>query len=131
MRTLTRREAAARLGKSVATIRRLEGTHLTPRLVAGVHRFDPDEVDALRGLRIPEAWGPGSDNGFGRKARRDEALEQESQARRQVEKQRDELRKRLGQVSRELEELRRENTELRAVLGVAMATVNEIATQFE
>jgi hypothetical protein len=62
MKTLTRKEAALRLGKSIATIRRLEGSHLNPRMVGGVHRFDPEEVEELRGRRLPEAWGLGSDD---------------------------------------------------------------------
>jgi hypothetical protein len=46
--TLTRTEVAARLGVSVATVRRLEYEQLFPSQDArGVHRFDPAEVDAV------------------------------------------------------------------------------------
>jgi hypothetical protein len=45
---LTRSQVAARLGKSIATVRRLEGVHLHPtRDAAGVHRFERDEVEQL------------------------------------------------------------------------------------
>jgi len=45
---LTRGQVAKRLGKSVATVRRLEGQALHPRRDArGVLRFDPDEVEAV------------------------------------------------------------------------------------
>lgn len=45
---LTRSQVARRLGKSIATVRRIEGVLLRPVQDAhGVHRFDADEVDAL------------------------------------------------------------------------------------
>src|SRR5882724_5400885 len=44
---LTRSGVAKRLGKSIATVRRMEGAELHPiRGANGVHLFDPDEVDA-------------------------------------------------------------------------------------
>jgi hypothetical protein len=44
---LTRSGVAKRLGKSIATVRRMEGLELHPtRGSNGVHLFDPDEVDA-------------------------------------------------------------------------------------
>lgn len=45
---LTRSQVARRLGRSLATVRRLEGKELHPeRDARGVHRFDPLEVAAL------------------------------------------------------------------------------------
>jgi hypothetical protein len=45
---VTRKQVAARLGKSIATVRRIEGVLLHPvRNARGVHRFDPDEVEDL------------------------------------------------------------------------------------
>jgi hypothetical protein len=45
---MTRKQVAVRLGKSLATVRRLEGVRLHPvRDAQGVHRFDPDEVEDL------------------------------------------------------------------------------------
>jgi len=45
---LTRAGVAKRLGRSLATVRRMEGTELHPSVDdRGVHRFDPDEVDAF------------------------------------------------------------------------------------
>jgi hypothetical protein len=58
---LSRIEVARRIGKSVATVRRLEGVELHPtRDSSGVHRFDVDEVERLaakirKGFRLP--WG--------------------------------------------------------------------------
>lgn len=52
-RVLTRMQVARRLGKSVATVRRLEGHSLNPvRDGRGIHRFHPEEVERLaRGER--------------------------------------------------------------------------------
>jgi hypothetical protein len=45
---MTRQQVAKRLGKSLATVRRLEGSRLHPVAdTRGVHHFDPDEVEAL------------------------------------------------------------------------------------
>lgn len=45
---LTRSQVARRLGRSLATVRRLEGIELHPQRDArGVNLFDPDEVDAV------------------------------------------------------------------------------------
>jgi len=45
---LPRAEVAERLGRSVATVRRLEGSKLHPKISArGTRLFDPGEVDAL------------------------------------------------------------------------------------
>jgi hypothetical protein len=56
---LTRSQVAKRLGKSIATVRRLEGVHLFPRKDRrGVHWFEEYEVEALArsirsGLSLP------------------------------------------------------------------------------
>jgi len=52
---LTRSGVAKRLGKSIATVRRMEGVELFPRRdERGVCRFDPDEVERVaRGERSP------------------------------------------------------------------------------
>jgi len=53
---MTRQQVAKRLGKSLATVRRLEGVRLNPiRDARGVYQFDPDEVEALA-----EAVGDGT-----------------------------------------------------------------------
>lgn len=45
---MTRKQVADRLGRSLATVRRLEGVLLHPRRDArGVHHFERDEVEAL------------------------------------------------------------------------------------
>jgi hypothetical protein len=47
-RMLTRAQVARRLGKSIATVRRLEGEQLHPtRDAAGIHQFDAAEVERL------------------------------------------------------------------------------------
>jgi len=52
---MTRSGVAKRLGKSIATVRRMEGVELHPTLGGdGVHLFDPDEVEAIAtGARGP------------------------------------------------------------------------------
>jgi len=45
---MTRKQVADRLGKSLATVRRIEGVLLHPTVgLNGTHHFDPDEVDDL------------------------------------------------------------------------------------
>lgn len=45
---MTRRQVARRLGKSLTTIRRIEGVLLHPNVDSrGVHRFDSTEVESL------------------------------------------------------------------------------------
>jgi hypothetical protein len=60
---LTRAGVAKRIGRSIATVRRLEGSELFPTVGRdGVHRFDPSEVDAVlerrgTGSRLgPRGW---------------------------------------------------------------------------
>jgi hypothetical protein len=52
---MTRGQVAKRIGKSIATVRRLEGSKLHPtRDANGFLRFDPNEVDRVaRALRQP------------------------------------------------------------------------------
>jgi len=70
---LTRGQVAKRLGKSIATVRRLEGRELHPRRDAkGVLRFDRDEVEAV-------AEGSAGDPG------RSDWLEDELEARERAE----------------------------------------------
>jgi hypothetical protein len=58
---LTRRQVADRIGASIATVRRYEGTLLHPRVDEdGTHRFDPIEVTALAASRANEALDRGT-----------------------------------------------------------------------
>src|SRR5207245_4615575 len=58
---LSRAEAAARLGVSVATVRRYEGTLLHATVDdAGAHWFSPKEVTALAASRANQAIDRGS-----------------------------------------------------------------------
>lgn len=53
---LVRAEVAARLGRSIAAVRRLEGDRLYPIADSrGVWRFDPAEVDALAATMAPRS----------------------------------------------------------------------------
>src|SRR5258708_34184509 len=62
MKTWKRAQVAKRIGKSVATVRRLEGIELFQTLdEGGAHRFDAAEVEALaarmdRARRPQSAW---------------------------------------------------------------------------
>lgn len=45
---MTRSEVAKAIGRSIATVRRMEGKELTPEVDGqGVHHFDEDEVEAV------------------------------------------------------------------------------------
>jgi ribosome-binding protein aMBF1 (putative translation factor) len=60
MKTWKRAQVAKRIGKSVATVRRLEGIELFPTLdEGGAHRFDAAEVEALA-ARMDRARRPQS-----------------------------------------------------------------------
>jgi hypothetical protein len=75
---LTRIEVARRLGKSVATVRRMEGTMLHPRRdYAGVHRFDLKEIErVIETIRESTGGERRRSRWFGdRKELRDEAAE--------------------------------------------------------
>jgi hypothetical protein len=53
---LTRSEVAKRLGKSIATVRRMEGRELQPQIDGdGVHLFDPAEVEDVARARRANA----------------------------------------------------------------------------
>ena len=57
---MTRAQVAKRLGKSIATVRRLEGVALHPVVDAdGVHWFDPDEVERFKQGLARRASGSG------------------------------------------------------------------------
>jgi len=62
---LTRGQVAKRLARSIATVRRIEGTLLHPRTdFRGIRRFDEAEVEALRqsvlrGQRLPNGLAGG------------------------------------------------------------------------
>lgn len=53
MATITRSEVASLLGVSVATVRRMEGKSLHPKLIDGAWRFELDEVNGVQ--RTPNA----------------------------------------------------------------------------
>jgi hypothetical protein len=57
---LTRAQVAERIGASIPTVRRCEGTHLHPEVDEnGVHWFDPREVTALAASRANNALSRG------------------------------------------------------------------------
>jgi hypothetical protein len=53
MVTITRKEVASMLGVSVATVRRMEGKSLHPKLIDGAWRFEIDDVKGVQ--RAPSA----------------------------------------------------------------------------
>jgi hypothetical protein len=58
---MTRAQVAARIGASIATVRRYEGTLLHPHVDKdGTHRFDPAEVTALAASRANQALDRGT-----------------------------------------------------------------------
>jgi uncharacterized small protein (DUF1192 family) len=58
---LSRAQVAQRIGASIATVRRLEGTLLHPIVDKdGTHRFDPKEVTALAASRANQALDRGA-----------------------------------------------------------------------
>ncbi len=79
---LTRGQVAKRIGKSIATVRRLEGVEFHPKRDAGgVFRFDPREVDRVAARLRQKRRGHVGTNGrsawFNRSADMDDDLEQE------------------------------------------------------
>ena len=61
VKLMTRAQVAERIGASVATVRRYEGTLLHPRVGDdGTHRFDPAEVTALAASRANQALDRGT-----------------------------------------------------------------------
>ena len=132
-------QVARRIGKSIATVRRMEGNVLNPtRDARGVHRFDVDEVErvAFRGHGLPPVDRPGrsradsEDDGSEvwhledklreakhRAWRAEHALER---ARREQQADGDERRsreERAAELTREVEALRSDNGDLKQVVA--------------
>ncbi|HEY2406939.1 MAG TPA: hypothetical protein VGI10_13105 [Polyangiaceae bacterium] len=103
---MTRQQVARRLGKSLATVRRIEGVLLHPtRDSRGVHRFDSEEVEAL--ARSTErghlSLAATLESNGGKQCPNCETLDEQLRLQREGESdQRDE----------ELSQLRRENADL-------------------
>jgi hypothetical protein len=107
---LTRSQVAQRLGKSIATVRRLEGSSLHPsRDRDGVHRFDAREVEWLVNGRRETALTPWQ------RARPTE--EQQGNARWESDRQ---------QRETSLDEARRDERTLRAQLETAEGRIAEL-----
>lgn len=140
---LTRSQVARRLGKSIATVRRMEGVALHPQRDArGVQRFDPHEVERVargrsalvlpKGLAELNAFLRGAassmaedDDEFERATPRKALVSQPQPAKPvnggELEVQRqalDQARTELRRTRRELEEARSENAELKRALRV-------------
>ncbi len=114
---MTRGQVAKRLGKSLATVRRIEGVLLhSTQDSQGVHRFDPDEVETLaRRIEAGDValWQSLRDAGD----RGEHSIDSEPRAaaaaisdlERQVEALRDQLENERVRHGRELAALRAEN----------------------
>jgi hypothetical protein len=133
---MTRKQVADRLGRSLATVRRLEGSLLHPRRDSrGVHHFKRDEVEALaRDLaaeRVPlTSTRRSSDDGW-ESERLDEApchtcvdLQEEVDS---LNDQLDALRRAHEQ---EVEELQQESERAKAQLRDEMSELERIVNDF-
>lgn len=74
---LTRKQVARQIGKSIATVRKVEGIGLHPKVDAkGVHWFDDEEVEAFAervaatGRALHDATWPGIGKAYGADHRR-------------------------------------------------------------
>lgn len=130
---MTRTQVARRLGKSLATVRRIEGVLLHPTQDArGVHRFDSGEVEALardiktgRASLALEMRRNGSESPMGDPQDHDRCancLDLE----REIATLRDELEERRAAQRLELTRLQIEHDRQRAIQD---AEASELATQ--
>ena len=130
---LTRSGVAKRLGKSIASVRRMEGVELHPvRDERGVHRFDPVEVEQVAGLQADARLGHGGEleelraelgelrqweeERSQREWEREQQAERERREKQERERQREEQRQ---AEQRQRTELEAENTRLREELAAA------------
>lgn len=89
---LSRAQVAERIGASVATVRRYEGTLLHPHVDKdGTHRFDPKEVTALAASRANQALDRGT-------IRNAKPVVPEARTRRECHGRRDHATVRAGQL---------------------------------
>lgn len=96
---LTRSQVARRIGRSLATVRRLEGKELHPRSDArGVNRFDPGEVDALAERLMETGSVPGLSDGGPENCEGD--WRQDAQRIRELAADVDDLRRQLSHAER-------------------------------
>ena len=120
---MTRQQVATRLGKSLATVRRIEGVLLHPTTDSrGVHHFDPEEVEVLarsaeRG-KLPLSAAVGAD--WSSQCPNCEALEQ------QVEQLRRAQATLRAERDRERAQRDAERREFERELGEFMATVESM-----
>lgn len=135
---LTRSGVAKRLGKSLATVRRMEGYALHPtRDERGVHRFDPDEVEAVArgetdGARgsTGETWDSSAEighDGFAESLARmvDDLREAQEEFRRMMERAMPEQQRAIrDEVQRSVRE-QLEEAENERVLGEILSVIEE------
>jgi hypothetical protein len=115
---LTRAQVARRLGKSIATIRRLEGTHLFPsRDSRGVNQFHEDEVERFiegSSQAAPYFEPPILQNPQLVQRPSVEAIALE------------ETKARMARLEREVNRLKTENTLITQTIGRVLATVESL-----
>ena len=121
------------MGKSVASVRRMEGVELHPvRDERGVHRFDPEEVEQVARLQADARLGHGGEleelraelgelrqweeERSQREWEREQQAERERRDKQERERQREEQRQ---AEQRQRAELEAENTRLREQLAAA------------
>ncbi len=124
---LTRRQVAGRIGRSIATVRRLEGSKLHPVVTTnGVRLFDPKEVDEV--ARDVATTGRALDGGTPFEGAPDAHEDDDNQAHgdlqlRDLEDQLLEERRRNARLQREADELRRKQRQWKADVDEACAAV--------
>ncbi len=124
---LTRGQVARRIGRSIATVRRLEGTKLHPVVNAnGVRLFDPSEVSQLAREVATTGRALDGDTPFEGPADDTEDADHEGQLRLQLRELEDQLldeRRKSAQLRRELDEQRRERQRWKADVDEACAAI--------
>lgn len=132
---ITRKQVAEKLGRSVATVRRLEGKRLHPKVSAqGVHLFHPDEVEEFaeevlrtgRALPPEDQTTPIDDGGL--RAELDElqeALAEVRAERDELQSECDEANARAEDADSAVQQAQKELEELREAIGSWAAQVDQ------
>ena len=122
---LTRSQVARRLGKSIATVRRMEGNELNPwKDDAGIHRFDPEEVEGAAATPRPRFSPPSTDESADNAEMLEELQSELAEAHDQIR----DLRRQLETAQarrRQLHAVVAENEQLRDALELSVKCIVE------
>ena len=126
---LTRGQVARRIGRSLATVRRLEGSKLHPLVTSNrVRLFDPKEVDQVAREVATTGRALGGGTPFDAAPDTDEDDEHEAPVNlhvRDLEGQLLEERRKNAKLQRDADDLRREHRRWKADVDEACAAVRE------